>query len=76
MEKKKTKPSGWWTSHPTLLTVSVHGTCDSNGDDLGDFEGLRQKLDYFLDMGISGYRFQHIGVYGDDYKWSGLVQQD
>lgn len=73
---KRIKPSGWWTTHPTLLTVSVHGSFDSNGDGLGDFEGIRQKLDYFLEMGISGYRFQHIGVYGDDYKWSGLVQQD
>jgi len=76
MEKNTTKPSGWWTTHPTLLTGSVHGLFDSNEDGLGDFEGIRQKLDYFLDMGISGYRFQHVGAYGDDYNWQGLVQQD
>jgi hypothetical protein len=73
---KGIKPSGWWTTHPTLLTASVHGLVDGNGDGLGDFEGLRGKLDFFLEMGISGFRLQHVGLYGDDYKWSGLVQQD
>lgn len=73
---KGIKPSGWWTTHPTLLTASVHGLVDGNGDGLGDFEGLRGKLDFFMEMGISGFRFQHVGLYGDDYKWSGLVQQD
>ncbi|MDX2055601.1 MAG: alpha-amylase family glycosyl hydrolase [Polyangiaceae bacterium] len=70
------KPTGWWTHHPTLLNVSVHGAYDSNGDGLGDFEGVRQKLDFFLEAGIAGYRFQHVGVYGNDPEWSGLVQQD
>ncbi len=70
------KPQGWWITHPTLLTVSVHGAFDSNGDGLGDFEGVRQKLDFFLDAGISAYRFQHVGYYGNDPEWSGLVQQD
>ena len=72
----RSKPTGWWTTHPTMLSVSVHGAFDGNGDGLGDFEGVRQKLDFFIDMGVSAYRFQHVGVYGEDYKWSGLVQQD
>ncbi len=77
IEKRSySKPKGWWTTHPTLLNVSVHGLCDSNSDGLGDFEGVRQKLDFFLDMGVSGFRFQHVGDYGDDPAWSGLVQQN
>jgi glycosidase len=70
------KPSGWWLTHPTLLSLSLHGAYDSNGDGLGDFEGLRQKLDFFLEAGISAYRLQHVVDYGDDPEWSGLVAQD
>jgi len=76
MSTDNPKPVGWWTTHPTLLSASVHGVFDGNGDGLGDFEGIRQKLDFFLGVGISGYRLQHVGCYGDDYQWSGLVQQD
>ena len=70
------KLDGWWETHPTLLTVSVHGGPDSNNDGLGDFIGFRQKFCFFKSIGITGFRFQHVGFYGDDYKWSGLVQQN
>ena len=39
------KPKGWWTTHPTILTVTVAGCWDSNGDGIGDFEGIRRHLD-------------------------------
>jgi len=38
------KPSGWWSTHPTLLSLAVPLAWDSNGDGLGDFEGIRIHL--------------------------------
>ena len=70
------KPSGWWSNHPTILTVTVAGCWDSNGDGIGDFEGIRRHLDYLIDMGISGLRFQHVTRFEDDFEWFGLVAQD
>ncbi len=70
------KPKGWWTSHPTILTVTVAGCWDSNGDGIGDFEGIRRHLGELVEMGISGLRFQHVTRFGDDFEWFGLVAQD
>ena len=70
------KPSGWWTSHPTILTVTVAGCWDSNGDGIGDFEGIRRHLDDLVDMGITGLRFQQVTRFDDDFEWYGLVAQD
>ena len=70
------KPSGWWTTHPTILTVTVAGCWDSNGDGIGDFEGIRRHLDELIDMGITGLRFQHVTRFDDDFEWYGLVAQD
>ena len=69
-------PSGWWTTHPTILTVTVAGCWDSNGDGIGDFEGIRRHLDDLIAMGISGLRFQHVTRFDDDFEWFGLVSQD
>ena len=70
------KPEGWWTTHPTILTVTVAGCWDSNGDGIGDFEGIRRHLDELVEMGISGLRFQHVTRFDDDFEWFGLVAQD
>jgi len=70
------KPNGWWTTHPTILTVTVAGCWDSNGDGIGDFEGIRRHLDELIEMGISGLRFQHVTRFDDDFEWYGLVAQD
>ena len=47
------KPKGWWTTHPTILSVTVAGSWDSNGDGIGDFEGIRQNLDDLQAMGMT-----------------------
>ena len=70
------KPSGWWTTHPTILSISVAKAWDSNGDGFGDFEGLRGHLDYLIDMGISGLLLKQMTRFGDDFEWGGLVAQD
>ncbi|MCY7419043.1 MAG: hypothetical protein LH650_11195, partial [Chloroflexi bacterium] len=38
--------------------------------------GAAWRLDFFHDAGFGAHRFQHVGRYGDDPQWSGLVQQD
>jgi len=76
MGKMTNKPAGWWTTHPTLLLASVFGLSGGNRDGLGDFISIRNNLDYFKEMGITGYKIPSVGKFGDDYKWTGIVLQD
>ena len=41
-----------WYKTATIYEVHVKCFFDSSNDGIGDFEGLRQKLDYFQDLGI------------------------
>ena len=52
------------------------GCWDSNGDWIGDFEGIRRHLDELIDVGITGLRFQQVTRFDDDFEWYGLVAQD
>ena len=36
----------------TVYHIYVKSFCDSNGDGIGDINGIRQKLDYLQDLGI------------------------
>jgi 1,4-alpha-glucan branching enzyme len=60
----KTKPAGsalfiaprdpeepWWKSS-VVYQVYVRSFADSNGDGIGDLEGLRRRLDYIADLGV------------------------
>ena len=38
---------------PSSMKLSVRAFYDSNGDGIGDFQGLIQKLDYLEDLGIN-----------------------
>ena len=70
------KPAGWWATHQTILSISVARAWDVNGDGFGDFEGIRQHLDYLVDMGMSGLLLKQVTKFGDDFEWGGLVAQD
>ncbi len=43
----------WWND-TTFYEVFVRSFMDSNGDGIGDFNGLTSKLDYFTGLGIKG----------------------
>ena len=42
-----------WFKDAVIYEVSVRAFYDSNGDGIGDFQGLIQKLDYLEDLGVT-----------------------
>ncbi|WP_224364542.1 alpha-amylase family glycosyl hydrolase [Hyalangium versicolor] len=50
-------PPGWqleWARGAVFYEVFVRSFADSNGDGVGDFNGLTAKLDYLRDLGVEG----------------------
>ena len=41
----------WWHSL-TVYQIYTRSFCDSNGDGIGDFGGILQKLDYLQELGV------------------------
>ncbi len=51
------EPPGWqleWARGAVFYEVFVRSFADSNGDGVGDFNGLTAKLDYLKDLGVEG----------------------
>ena len=42
-----------WYKNAVVYTLNVGSFMDSNGDGIGDFEGLSRRLDYLSGLGIS-----------------------
>lgn len=42
-----------WFKDAIIYQLHVKAFCDSNGDGIGDFKGLTQKLDYLKNLGIT-----------------------
>ncbi|HNP96692.1 MAG TPA: maltose alpha-D-glucosyltransferase [Cyclobacteriaceae bacterium] len=42
-----------WFKDAIIYELSVRAFCDSDGDGIGDFNGLIQKLDYLEDLGVN-----------------------
>src|SRR5919198_6007042 len=42
-----------WYKDAVLYEVHVRAFADANGDGIGDFAGLTQKLDYIADLGVT-----------------------
>ncbi len=42
-----------WYKDAIIYQVHVRAFCDTNGDGIGDFRGLTQRLDYLQDLGIN-----------------------
>lgn len=43
----------YWYKDAIIYELHIKAFCDSNGDGIGDFEGLMQKLDYLEDLGVT-----------------------
>ncbi len=46
-------PETLWYKDAIIYQLHVRTFCDSNGDGIGDFPGLMQKLDYLQELGIN-----------------------
>jgi len=42
-----------WYMDAIIYQLHVKAFCDSNGDGIGDFQGLTEKLDYIRDLGVN-----------------------
>lgn len=42
-----------WYKNTIIYGIDVHRFYDSNGDGIGDFQGLIEKLDYISDLGVT-----------------------
>lgn len=51
MSTKNTEPL--WYKDAIIYELSIRSFYDSNGDGIGDFQGLMQKLDYLEDLGVN-----------------------
>jgi len=49
----KRNDSGLWYKDAVIYQLHVKAYHDDNGDGLGDFKGLRRKLDYLQELGIT-----------------------
>jgi alpha-amylase len=47
-------PNGEWARGAVFYEVFVRSFADSNGDGIGDFNGLASKLDYLTSLGVDG----------------------
>ena len=42
-----------WYKHAIIYQVHVRTFVDANGDGVGDFAGLAQRLDYLQELGVN-----------------------
>ena len=52
-----TTPSGWYKD-AIVYQLHVKAYADSNGDGIGDFAGLTERLDYLQDLGVTALWLQ------------------
>lgn len=42
----------WW-KESVVYQIYPRSFCDSNGDGIGDLNGIRSKLDYLVELGVN-----------------------
>ena len=50
---QSTEGSSWWND-TVFYEIFVRSFRDSNGDGIGDFNGITEKLDYLQTLGVKG----------------------
>lgn len=66
----------WWHSL-TVYQIYTRSFCDSNGDGIGDFGGILQKLDYLQELGVGAIwlsPFNDSPNYDNGYDVSGYYK--
>src|SRR6478609_6813791 len=53
IEEQKTVDDGLWFEDAVVYQLHVKAFQDSNGDGIGDFAGLTERLDYLRDLGVT-----------------------
>lgn len=53
MTGRKNTDHLYWYKDAIIYELHIKAFCDGNGDGIGDFEGLMQKLDYLQDLGVT-----------------------
>jgi maltose alpha-D-glucosyltransferase / alpha-amylase len=53
MQNSNLKDDPLWFKNAIIYEVPVRAFADSNGDGIGDFPGLTEKLDYLQDLGVT-----------------------
>ena len=53
MSKTSNSKENHWYKDAIIYELHIKAFFDSNGDGIGDFEGLMQKLDYLEDLGVT-----------------------
>src|SRR6478609_9282683 len=53
IEEQKTADDGLWFKDAVIYQLHVKAFQDSNGDGIGDFAGLTERLDYLRDLGVT-----------------------
>jgi maltose alpha-D-glucosyltransferase / alpha-amylase len=51
--RDRTEPDSLWYRDAVIYQLHVKAFMDSNGDGVGDFRGLTEKLDYIADLGVN-----------------------
>ena len=51
--KSALKPNPLWYKDAVIYQVHIKSFADSNGDGIGDFPGLIEKLDYIAELGVT-----------------------
>ena len=53
MEHQQPEPWIWW-KHGVIYHIYPRSFMDSNGDGVGDIQGIISKLNYLSDLGVDG----------------------
>ena len=53
VEQKTEVDDGLWFKDAIIYQLHVKAFDDSNGDGIGDFAGLTERLDYLHDLGVT-----------------------